>query len=337
MHFPTTPSRRRVLAAGLGASAIVVLPSAAPAQVQVPAQAQADTYPNKQIRFIVSFPAGSATDQVARLVAPQITRQTGQTVIVDNRGGASGFIAAEAAAKAPPDGYTVLITTGTTHAANPALFKKLPYDPVKDFVPVAALSDNGFILVVPPSFPAATVQEMAALARANPGKYSFASANAPSRIGGEMFKMMAGVNLLHVPYKGAPQALTDVLGGQVSMMWTDLRTGMPQVLGGKLKALAVTTRTRLKLTPQIPTMIEAGYPDYVLTNWVGAYLPAGTSPAIAAKLNALLQVAVKAETAAYEASGSEVMVVSLDDFAKLQARDTAMWARVTKAAGMEPE
>ena len=178
---------------------------------------------------------------------------------------------------------------------------------------------------------------MAALARANPGKYSFASANAPSRIGGEMFKMMAGVNLLHVPYKGAPQALTDVLGGQVSMMWTDLRTGMPQVQGGKLKALAVTTRTRLKLTPQIPTMIDAGYPDYVLTNWVGAYLPAGTSPAIAARLNTLLQIAVKAETAAYESTGSEVMLVGLDEFAKLQARDTAMWARVTKAAGMEPE
>ena len=329
MHFPTTPSRRRVLAASVGVSAIAALPSAL--------LAQTDSYPNKQLRFIVSFPAGSATDQVARLIAPQITRQTGQTVIVDNRGGASGFIAAEAAAKAPPDGYTVLITTGTTHAANPALFKKLPYDPVKDFVPVAALSDNGFILVVPPSFPANTVQEMAALAKANPGKYSFASANAPSRIGGEMFKMMAGVNLLHVPYKGAPQALTDVLGGQVSMMWTDLRTGMPQVQGGKLKALAVTTRTRLKLTPQIPTMIEAGYPDYVLTNWVGAYLPANTPPAIAAKLNSLLQVAVKAETAAYESTGSEVMLVGLDDFAKLQARDTAMWARVTKAAGMEPE
>ena len=329
MHFPTTPSRRRVLAASVGVSAIAALPSAL--------LAQTDSYPNKQLRFIVSFPAGSATDQVARLIAPQITRQTGQTVIVDNRGGASGFIAAEAVAKAPPDGYTILITTGTTHAANPALFKKLPYDPVKDFVPVSALSDNGFILVVPPSFPANTVQEMAALARANPGKYSFASANAPSRIGGEMFKMMAGVDLLHVPYKGAPQALTDVLGGQVSMMWTDLRTGMPQVLGGKLKALAVTTRTRLKLTPQIPTMIDAGYPDYVLTNWVGAYLPANTPPAIAAKLNSLLQVAVKAETAAYESTGSEVMLVGLDDFAKLQARDTAMWARVTKAAGMEPE
>ena len=326
-----TLSRRRILAASGAALALPTLglPSLA--------RAQADTYPNKQLRFIVSFPAGSATDQVARLVAPQITRQTGQTVIVDNRGGASGFIASEAVAKAPPDGYTVLITTGTTHAANPALFKKLPYDPVKDFVPVAALADNGFILVVPPSFPANTVQEMAALARANPGKYSFASANAPSRIGGEMFKMMAGVNLLHVPYKGSPQALTDVLGGQVSMMWTDLRTGMPQVLGGKMKALAVTTRTRLKLTPQVPTMIEAGYPDYLLTNWVGAYLPAGTPPAIAAKLSSMMTIAVKAETAAYEASGSEVMYVGLDDFAKLQARDTAMWARVTKAAGMEPE
>ncbi len=319
--------------AGLGA----LLCAAGMAVLPAPALAQADTYPNKPVRFIISFPAGSATDQVARLIAPQFTKATGQSVVVDNRGGAAGFIACEAVAKAAPDGYTVLFTTGTTHAANPSLFKKLPYDPVKDFMPVSTLSMNDFVLVVLPSFPANNVAELAQLARASPGKYSFASGNAPSRIGGEMFKMMSGTNLLHVPYRGAPQALGDLLGGQVSMIFSDLRTAMPQVAGGKLKALAVTGRKRLVVAPNVPTMIEQGFPDYDLFNWVGAYLPAKTPPEIANKLNALLHAAVKADHTAHETTGGEVRLTTPADFAKIQAADTAMWARVVKAAGMEPE
>ncbi len=299
--------------------------------------AQADIYPNRPVRFVVSFPAGSATDQVARLVAPQFTKATGQSVVIDNRGGASGFIACEAVAKATPDGYTVLFTTGTTHAANPSLFRKLPYDPVKDFAPVTTLSINDFVLVVLPGFPANNVAELAQLARANPDKYSFASGNAPSRIGGEMFKMMSGARLLHVPYRGAPQALGDLLGGQVSMIFSDLRTAMPQVMGGKIKALAVTGRKRLAITPSIPTMVEQGYPDYDLFNWVGAYLPAKTPPEIVARLNALLHAAVRADQASHEATGGEVRLTTPEEFAKVQAADTAMWARVVKAAGMEPE
>ena len=301
------------------------------------AMAQATDYPNKPIRFIVAFPAGSATDQAARLVAHQMTKATGQSIVIDNRGGASGFIASEAVAKAPADGYTVLMTTGTTHSANPALFKKLPYDPVKDFVPVTTVSNNAFVLVVASNFPANSVADLAKLAKASPGKYSFASGNAPSRIGGEMFKMMAGVDLLHVPYKGAPQALTDILGGQVSMMWADLRTGMPMVQSGKMKALAVTGQKRLALVPNVPTMIEQGYPDYVLTNWGGMYLPARTPAEIVNKLNALVHAAVKADQAAHESTGGEIQLLSPTDFARLQANDTALWARVTKAAGIEPE
>jgi len=317
------------LAALIGALAFGMLPMAAPAQ--------AEPYPNRPVRFVISFPAGSATDQVARLIAPHFTKATGQTVVVDNRGGAAGFIACEAVAKAPPDGYTVLFTTGTTHAANPALFKKLPYDPVKDFTPVTALSMNDFVLVVLPGFPAGSVADLAALARANPGKYSFASGNAPSRIGGEMFKMMSGTNILHVPYRGAPQALADLLGGQVSMIFSDLRTAMPQVTGGKLKALAVTGRKRLPVAPNIPTMVEQGYPDYDLFNWVGAYLPARTPPEIVNKLNALLHAAVRADSAAHENTGGTIRLTTPEEFAKIQAADTAMWARVTRAAGMEPE
>ena len=307
------------------------------ATVPATALAQADAYPGKPVRFVISFPAGSATDQVARLVAPQFTKATGQAVVVENRGGAAGFIACEAVAKAAPDGYTVLFTTGTTHAANPSLFKKLPYDPVKDFVPVTTLSMNDFVLVVLPTFPANSVAELAQLARANPGKYSFGSGNAPSRIGGEMFKMMSGTNLLHVPYRGAPQALGDLLGGQISMIFSDLRTAMPQVTAGKLKALAFTGKKRLAIAPNVPTMVEQGFPDYDLFNWVGAYLPAKTPPAIVGRLNALLHAAVKADQAAHENSGGEVRLTSPEEFARIQASDTAMWARVTKAAGMEPE
>jgi tripartite-type tricarboxylate transporter receptor subunit TctC len=303
----------------------------------IAAMAQTTDYPNKPIRFVVSFPAGSATDQAARIVAQQITKATGHSIVVDNRGGASGFIASEAAAKAPADGYTVLVTTGTTHAANPNLFKKLPYDPVKDFTPLSSVSIVSFMMVVAPAFPANNVAEFARLAKANPGKYSFASGNAPSRIGGEMFKQMAGVDLLHVPYKGAPQALTDLMGGQISVMWTDLSTGMPLVLGGKLKALAVTGRTRLAPTPNVPTMMEQGYPDYVLANWVGLYLPANAPPAAAAKLTSMIHAAIKAEQAALEGNGGQILPLSPADFAALQASDTAMWARVVKAAGMQPE
>ena len=327
-NVPRIPRRAALAALVLGLM---------PAVVSTAASAQADTYPNRQVRFIVSFPAGSATDQVARLIAPQFTKATGQTVVIDNRGGASGFIACEAVAKAAPDGYTVLFTTGTTHAANPSLFRKLPYDPVKDFAPVTMLSINDFVLVVLPGFPAGNVADLAQLARTNPDKYSFASGNAPSRIGGEMFKMMSGTRLLHVPYRGAPQALGDLLGGQVSMIFSDLRTAMPQVAGGKLKALAVTGKKRLAIAPSIPTMIEQGYPDYDLFNWAGAYLPAKTPPEIVARLNALLHAAVRADQASHESTGGEVRLTTPEEFAKVQAADTAMWARVVKAAGMEPE
>jgi tripartite-type tricarboxylate transporter receptor subunit TctC len=299
--------------------------------------AQVQNYPNKPVKFVVAFPPGSATDQTARLVATQMTKLTGQPVVVENKAGANGFIACEFVAKANPDGYTVLITTGSTHSANPSLYKNLPYDPVKDFAPVTPLNFNMFILVSAPGFAANSVKELTDLARANPDRLSFASGNAPSRVGGEMFKMMSGTKLIHVPYKGAPQALTDIMGGQVSVGWSDLKTAVPLVQAGKLKALAVTGRERLAILPQVPTMMEQGFPDYELSNWVGAYLPAKTSPEIVNKLNALMRTSVTVDRASHEAAGGQILLQSPEDFAKLQANDAAMWARVTKAAGMEME
>jgi tripartite-type tricarboxylate transporter receptor subunit TctC len=178
---------------------------------------------------------------------------------------------------------------------------------------------------------------LAALAKASPGKFSFASANAPSRIGGEMFMMMAGVQLTHVSYKSAPQALTDLASGTVSVFWCDTRTAVPLVTGGKIKALAVTSEQRLSVTPHVPTMIEQGYPDYQLANWVGVYLPAGTPQAIAERLNRLIHEAVRAQEASHSTAGGTVLLTSTAEFAKLQARDTAMWARITQAAGMAPQ
>jgi len=316
----------------VGAAALLAALVAAPI-----ARAQTVDYPTKPIRFVVAFPAGSATDQTARVVAQHVSQATGQSVVVDNRGGANGFIASETVAKAAPDGYTVLVTTGTTHSANPNLFKRLPYDPVRDFAPVSSLIIASFVMVVGPTSPAQSVADFVRLVSTHPGKYSFASGNAPSRIGGEMFKQMSRADLIHVPYKGAPQALTDLMGGQVSVMWTDIITGMPLVKGGKVRALAVTSTARLPIAPEIPTMKEQGFPDYELINWQGMYLPANTPPAITARLTALVHAAVRAEKATLEATGAQILPLSNSEFAALQARDTAMWASVVKAAGMTPE
>jgi tripartite-type tricarboxylate transporter receptor subunit TctC len=202
---------------------------------------------------------------------------------------------------------------------------------------VSSLIIASFVMVVSPASPANSVADFVKLVSSNPGKFSFGSGNAPSRIGGEMFKQMSRADLIHVPYKGAPQALTDLMGGQVSVMWTDIITGMPLVKGGKVKALAVTSQARLPIAPAIPTMKEQGFLDYELINWQGMYLPANTPPAITARLTALVHAAIRAEKATLEATGAQILPLSNTEFAALQARDTAMWASVVNAAGMTPE
>lgn len=300
----------------------------------------AQTFPAKTITFVVPFAAGTATDQIARAVANGITAETRQAVIIDNKAGASGFIASQQVAKAAPDGYTVLITTNTTHAANEHLFKKLPYDPVKDYAPITALGKGGQIMVVNPAFPAKSVAEFVALAKKNPGKYTFGSGSSSSRMAGELLQQLADIKLLHVPYKSNTLAVTDLLGSQIDMMITDAATGLPQVKAGKLRALGVSSAQRSPLAPQVPTIAEAGVKGYEMGYWFAAYAPASTSPAVISRLNELLVKAAKSEAARkafYEPTGTEVFTTSPEELAKFQTGESQKWGRIVKAAGIEAE
>ncbi|MES2842360.1 MAG: tripartite tricarboxylate transporter substrate binding protein [Pseudomonadota bacterium] len=303
------------------------------------AMAQAQPFPSRPVTFVVPFAAGSATDQLARALGQSLTNDTGQPVVVDNKAGASGMIAASAVAKAPADGYTVLITTNTTHWANEHLYKKLSYDPVKDFAPVAALGKGGQVMVVNPASGYKTVAEVIAEAKKSPGKLNFGSGSSSSRIAGELFQQMAGVQILHVPYKSNPNAITDLLGGQITMMFADMSTGVPQIKSEKLRALGVTASKRAPMLPNVPTIAEAGVPGYEMGYWFAAYTPAGTPPAAIQRLNELL-VRATASTQAksfFESSGSEAFTSTPDGLAKFQAAETRKWGDIIKAAGIQAE
>jgi len=321
--------RRAVLAAALLAACALA----------TPAQAQGK-YPDRPVTFIVPFAAGSATDQLARALGASITADTKQAVVVDNKAGASGMLAAQAAARAPADGYTVLITTNTTHAANEHLYKKLSYDPVKDFVPVTGLGKGGQVLVVRPDAPYKSVADLLAKAKKEPGKLSFGSGSSSSRVAGEMFKQLSGTEILHVPYKSNPQALTDLLGGQIDMMITDTATGVPQIKGGKLKALGVSTTKRIALLPDVPTIDEAGVKGYDMGYWFAAYVPANTPAPVVARLRELLVAGTKSASAKqfYESTGTDAWTTaSGEELARFQAAEAQKWGKVIKAAGIEPE
>ena len=333
MNKTMTPNalRRHTLAAGIAAALALAAPAAF-------AQTAAK-YPAKALTFVVPFAAGSATDQIARALGQAITQETGQAVVVENKGGASGMLAAQGVARAAPDGYTVLITTNTTHAANEHLYKKLPYDPVKDFAAVTGLGKGGQVLVVNSSSPLQSVKDLVAYAKANPGKLTFGSGSSSSRMAGEMLKQLAGVDILHVPYKSNPLAITDLLGGQIDLMITDVSTGLPQVQAGKLKALGFSTQERSAMLPDVPTIAQAGVKGYNMGYWFAAYLPAGTPPQIVNQLSGLLGKAVESRQAAsfYTLSGTSRWHGTPDELAKFQAEETAKWGQVIKAAGIQPE
>ena len=301
--------------------------------------AQAQQYPNKPITFVVPFAAGSATDNLARVIAEKVGASLKQPVVIDNKAGASGFIAAQQVAKAKPDGYTVFITANTTHASNSALFKTLPYDPVKDFEPVAALGTVPLAVVVHPSIPARNMAELIAYGKANPGKISFGSGSTSSRMAGEMLKSMAGIDMVNVQYKSNPQAVTDLLGGQIQLVIADAVTTMPHAKAGKLKALAISTAKRSPIAPELPTVAESGLPGYEMIGWFAAYVPAKTPKDIIAKLNAeIVRILESADAKARLAAvGIETMTSTPEGLAEFQRVETAKWAKLVKAAGIQPE
>jgi len=303
------------------------------------AYAAAADFPTKPITFIVPFAAGSATDQIGRAIAQGVSESAGQAVVIENKPGASAMIGAQNAARAQPDGYTVLITTNTTHAANEHLYKSLAYDPVKDFQPLTLLGKGGQIMVVNPAFPAKTVSEFLAAAKKDPGKLSFGSGSSSSRIAGELLQQMTGIQLLHVPYKSNPLALTDLLGNQISMMITDAATGLPQVNSGKLRALGVTGTARSPLAPDVPTIAESGVPGYEMGYWFAAYAPAGTPPEVTKRLNALLVEATEKQAAKqfYKQTGTESATSTPEELKTFQLAESKKWGEIIKRAGIQPE
>ena len=256
--------------------------------------AAAQSYPSKPIRLIVPFAAGGGNDNIARLVGKRLTDSVGQPLVIDNRPGAGGVLGAELAAKAAPDGYTLFLGGVGSHAVNPNLIEKLPYDPIKDFAPVILLAQAPLILVVHPSVPARTFAEFVAYARNNPGKLNFASNGngSSSQLAAVMFDSMAGAEMVHVPYKGLAPALTDLLSGQVQLMFSSVVAILPHIKAGKLRALAVTGAGRLPSLPEVPTIAESGFPGYEASSWYGILAPAGTPRDIVTKLNAELSKAL---------------------------------------------
>jgi len=301
------------------------------------AGAQAPAYPTKPIRLVVPFPAGGATDILAREVAKHLTDAWGQSVVVDNRPGAGGNIGSELVAKAAPDGYTLEMGTVGTHAINASLYSKMPYDHVRDFVPVILVAGVPNVLEVNPALPVNSVQELIAYAKANPGKLNFASSGSGTSIhlSGELFKVMAGVQMTHVPYKGSAPALQDLIGGQVQLMFDNLPPSLPQIKAGKLRALAVTSSVRAPALPDVPTIAESGLPGFEASSWFGILAPAGTPPAIIAKVNAEVSKWLASPEGKEKLAGIGANAAggSPEDFTRHIQAETAKWAKVVKESG----
>ncbi len=298
-----------------------------------------DRYPSQSIKFVVPFAAGSATDTLARLLGHRVTAALGQNVVIENIAGGSGVIAAQSVVRSAPDGHTVFITSNTTHASNQSLLKKVPYDAIADFEPISKLGTITLALVGHPSVPANDVKSLIAYAKANPGKLSFGSGSTSSRIAGELLKTLAGIDMLHVPYKSNPQVVTDLLGGQISLFFGDVSTSLPPVRAGKLKGFAVSSLTRSSLAPDLPTLNEAGIPGYDLTAWFAAFVPAKTPKPVVDKLNAALREALadKEVAAKLLAAGIEPAASSPDELKAFVMSETRKWAKIVADAKIEPE
>ena len=300
--------------------------------------ASAQPYPARAVKLVVPFPAGSATDQVARLIGAQLQDALAQPFVVENKAGAQGAIAAAEVAKAPADGYTLMVTTNTPQAANVSLFKKLNYDPVKDFAPIIRLGTTSFMMMVRPDFPAKDLKGFLAHARAQPGKLSAGYGSSGSQVSLAMLKSMGRLDVLDVPYKGIPQAITDTMGGSLAFTFVDLGNALAQAKGGKLRGLAVTSAKRTALAPDVPAIAEE-LPGYELIAWFGLVAPAKTPQPVVQRLHdaaakGLAKPEVKEKFAAI---GTDVAPLGPAEFGKFIQSEIAHWAKLVKLAGIEPE
>lgn len=331
MH-PTMPSRRRIGHAAVALTAATAWPAA---------RAQsADGFPNRPVKLMVPFPPGGATDLVGRLLAGKLAEAWGQPVVVENRAGASGMIGTEQIARAPADGYNLLVAI-TTHIQNPSLFAKVPYDPIRDFEPISQICLSYLALVVKPDFPARDLKEFVALVKANPGKYTFGSFGtaSSSHIVGERFARVAGIDMTHVPYKGSAPMTTDLLGGQVSTAWADVSTATPHIAAGKLRPIVVTGAQRTPTLPNVPTLGESGYPGFEPLGWVGVLAPAGTPRPIVDKISRELMRIVKLPDVQARLNEQTLVPVgdSPESFARTLKQDMATWAQIVTGAGIKPQ
>ena len=305
------------------------------------ALAAAQSYPAKPVRIIVAYPAGGSVDIVARTVGQRLSETMGRTFVVENRSGASGNISTDYVAKAAPDGYTLLMASAAAMAANPALYAKLPFDPVKDFAPITLIVVQPNIFVVHPTVPAKSVQEFVALAKARPQTLNYGSSGVggSQHMAAELFVSMTGVKINHVPYKGGAPALTDLVGGQIDLMFETIPTAIPYVKSGRLRALAVTTAQRSEVFPDLPTMQQAGLPNYEYRGWIGLTSPAGTPPEIVAKLNAEVVRAVHQGGLGerYKEMAFQVVAGTPEQFAQFVKDEIALNQKIVKVAGVKLE
>jgi len=323
---------RAKAAALLTATLLAAVTTQASAQAVYPA-------PGRNITLVLPFAAGSGTDSTTRLISKDLAVALGANIVIDNKPGANGSIAASYVARAEPDGYTLFVTTNTTHSANPYLLKNMTYDPIKDFTPIARTGDLPFMLVINPDIPANSVGDLIALAKKDPGKYSYASGSSSAIVSGATFAHLANLDLLHVPYKSSPPALTDVIAGRVSMMFVDVPTGLPHVNGKALKALAVTTIKRSALLPDLPTMDEAGVKGFDITSWQGYLGPANMPKNIVAKLNAEIRKVVERPDMKKELAdrGMEAFSGTPESFDTFLKEQLLVWEKLIKNAAIEKQ
>jgi len=302
--------------------------------------ATAQTYPVKPVRIVVPFAPGGGVDLTARILAQKLTERVGQSFIVENRTGASGIIGTEFVAKSAPDGYTLLVGSQTTQAVVPAMYGNLKYDTARDFAPVIEIAVSPLLIVVHPSLPVKSVKELIALAKARPGQLTFgAAAGGTPHMAGELFKLVARVDMLFVPYKGEGPAIADAMGGQISMVFSNLPVALPQAQGGRLRALAVTSPQRVATAPQIPTAAESGLPGYEASTWFGLFAPAATPREIVMKLNADSVGALNVPEVKERMAGQGLFVVANtpEQFADFVKTEIPRWAKVVKDAGVKPQ